>query len=193
VLTPHVTEKMNLDFFSVNETNFLNTGIYNAGFFILNICQDVLDFLNWWKLRLLHFCFVQLERGLFVDQIWLNLVPLYFPNIFVLNNKGFNVAHWNLHERKISFSGNNYFVNEKIPLIFFHFSGLDVNDFNKISKYQNRFTIEERQDLLKLFTDYIKDIPFSPLLSDSLSVNHDVKENRIKLFLNYIIEKVRGK
>jgi hypothetical protein len=81
-------------------------------------------------------------------------VPIYFKGVYILKDPGYNMGHWNLCERKVSVSNSVYFVNEKYPLIFFHFSGFDFNEPQLISKYQTRYDFALRNDLVVLFKDY---------------------------------------
>ncbi len=45
--------------------------------------------------------FIDLKKGLFVDQIWINFVPLFFKKVRIFLHHEYNVAYWNLHERMI--------------------------------------------------------------------------------------------
>lgn len=47
-----------------------------------------------------------------------------------------------------------YLVNESVPLCFFHFSGIDPEDAEQISRNTDRFTLRERPDLRALFASY---------------------------------------
>ena len=153
IITPHSLSGFPIDNRSTSELDILNSGIYNAGFFIVSNSCNGMKFLDWWKIRTLTYCYVDFEKGMFVDQIWLNLVPLYFDGVLVLRNLGYNVAHWNLHERILS-KQDNWYVNDKFKLVFFHFSGFAFDDFTKISKHQNRFTLDSRNDLSEIFMAY---------------------------------------
>jgi lipopolysaccharide biosynthesis glycosyltransferase len=186
VLTPHTITPIPIDNFLVAEQDFLNTGIYNAGFIIMNIGPSVIDFLNWWKERTLNFCFIKLEKGLFVDQIWLNLVPLYFKNVHIIQDLGYNVAHWNLHERKVTVKNGEYYINDKDKLIFFHFSGFDIYNYFEISKYQNRFNLHKRKDLISLFENYKLKIN----IQDNYELDIDNKFDDIQITELNIVQKI---
>ena len=153
VLTPHITTPL-FDGYTPNETDILKTGLYNLGFIALKRSVNVVKFLTWWKSRLKEHCIVDFERGLFVDQIWINFVPIFFDRVFILKHPGYNMAYWNLHERSLSISNNQFTVNEAYPLVFFHFSGYNPEKEYVISKYQNRFNFSNRNDIYKLFRDY---------------------------------------
>jgi hypothetical protein len=99
---------------------------------------------------------MEVNLGMYVDQLWINHVPIYFDRVFVTKHLGLNCAYWNLHERHFSIKNNCYLVNEKFELLFFHFSALNIYDTNNISKSQNRYNLVERTDLVSLVTEYAK-------------------------------------
>ena len=65
-------------------------------------------------------------RGLWTDQKWFNLVPIYFNNVNICKRKGFNTASWNISRRTISRKNGQWLAGGE-RLIFFHFSGYDHN------------------------------------------------------------------
>lgn len=153
VITPHFTTPINDDKFQA-ENDFLNSGLYNLGFLAVKRSIESAGFLDWWADRLSHKAYINFAKGMFTDQLWINFVPLFFKNVKVLTHPGYNTAYWNLHERSLTEKNNNYFVNSTFPLIFFHFSGYDPLKPYILSKYQNRFTFENRKDVLPLFSGY---------------------------------------
>ncbi len=153
VITPHINTPLNEDGFLPNEEIILKAGLYNAGFIAVNNSQNTLDFLSWWKEILLVKCFNNQQKGLFVDQLWLSYVPLFFPSTHVFKNLGYNVAYWNLHERDLSGS-TTYLINKHTKLVFFHFSGYEIYNPDFISKYQNRFNFKSKPLFLPLFEEY---------------------------------------
>ena len=154
ILTPHITEPI-FDAKTPGETDFLNTGLYNLGFIGLKRGVDTFKLLEWWKERLKYYCYIDFEKGLFVDQIWLNFAPIFFKNVFILHDPGYNMAYWNLHERIFSQKEDGqYIVNCESPLVFYHFSGYDFNKIYEISKYQTRTSFMNRPELFDLFNNY---------------------------------------
>lgn len=153
VLTPHFFTPI-LDEYRLNEQDILNAGIYNLGFIAVKRSGELQKFLNWWMSKLKTHCYIKFEYGLFVDQIWINFVPLYFEKVEILRHLGHNVAYWNLHERIVSDSNDKFRINDTFPLVFFHFSGYNTRKTDVISKYQNRFKFEDRKDILPLFQRY---------------------------------------
>lgn len=104
-------------------------GFYNLGFFAANNSSNSLKVLEWWWNQCGTHCFDESHYGSFTDQKWMDLAVKFFPKIKVLENPGYNVAWWNLNERKVSFSNQQFFAQGK-PLIFFHFSSFDENSFS---------------------------------------------------------------
>ena len=131
----------------------LKNGIYNAGFFALKNDEGGMAFLNWWKNRLIDQCYVDLKHGMFVDQKWLNLAPVFFPSVGSLKHPGCNIAYWNLHERTLTKKDNQYFVNER-PLLFFHYSGYSMNQPELISRHQDRTDMKDNPALKEVFALY---------------------------------------
>ena len=78
LLTPHINSPFPIDNKRPFEREMLKNGIYNAGFFALKNDEGGMAFLNWWKNRLIDQCYVDLKHGMFVDQKWLNLAPVFF-------------------------------------------------------------------------------------------------------------------
>jgi hypothetical protein len=152
VLTPHFMSPNDADLGA--ELTLLIAGTYNLGFIAISSTSETRRFLDWWERRCLDMAFDEPRSGLFVDQKWVNLVPIYFRSVGVLDHAGCNVAYWNLHERSIRQDGTNWLVAGDQPLVFFHFSGIDVDGGSRISKYTEQFNLENRPELEALFQEY---------------------------------------
>jgi len=153
ILTPHVLTPIPLDKQTPGEKLFLNYGLYNLGFLALKKSLNTDRFLHWWKERTYAQGYDRPAEGLFTDQLWINLVPIYFPRVKILKHTGYNMAPWNLHERYLQDIGGEFRVGPKNKLIFFHFSGFDLQQ-NKLHKDYSRFHADQRPDLRRLYDDY---------------------------------------
>ncbi len=127
VLTPHqitpdkvTNPRAILD----NEVTSLGFGVYNLGFVAVRKDRTGLDFARWWADRLHDWCHDRRDIGIFVDQKWCDLVPCFFDNVKVLRDPGYNVASWNLSQRKLSFDQHGTIMVNGHPLRFFHFTKL---------------------------------------------------------------------
>ncbi|WP_420240102.1 group 1 glycosyl transferase (plasmid) [Telmatobacter bradus] len=152
VLTPHCTSPNQDDPYA--EIMLLGNGIFNLGFIAVSKSDEAERFLSWWEHRCLTYGYNERWTGLFVDQKWINLVPCYFDSVEILKHLGCNVAYWNLHERVLAKNNSSWVVNDTTPLVFYHFSGVNVDGDTRISKYADQFNLDSRNDLKDLFTEY---------------------------------------
>ncbi|MCE9606158.1 MAG: hypothetical protein K8U03_14775 [Planctomycetia bacterium] len=124
-LTPHLCDpESTLDAVVYNELCALKHGTYNLGFVAVTQHPEGRRFIDWWTKRLEMFCYDDIPNGIFTDQRWVDLAVGFFE-AHVFKHRGYNVAPWNLSQRKVVRDGaGGYSVNGQ-PLRFFHFSGLD--------------------------------------------------------------------
>jgi len=153
LLIPHITSPIEDDGKHMSEIEILMAGTYNLGFIGLSNYDRIQNFLSWWKDRLYKYCYSAPSSGLFVDQKWVDFLPGFIDDVFILRHPGYNVAYWNLHERKLSYNHGSFSVNNH-PIYFFHFSGFLFDDIDRISKYQDRYSLRDFPDLRILFEDY---------------------------------------
>ncbi len=155
VLTPHMRSPF-FDEMSPNDAAILQSGTYNLGFIGLKNGPTSKKLLDWWMTKLYRDCIVDIPNGLFVDQKWIDLVPGFFPDHRIIYSPAYNVAYWNLHERKIRQVDSTWHA-DGTPIAFFHFSGYSPFNPSKLSKHQNRHQLEDYPELKKLVNEY-KDI-----------------------------------
>jgi glycosyltransferase involved in cell wall biosynthesis len=143
VLTPHLLAPMT-DEGHPSELDIRRAGTYNLGFCAVRDTPNTRQYLTWWQGKLQRDCIIAHDRGVFVDQSWVDLAPGLFDNVAILRHPGYNAAYWNLAQRNITRQSDpacSWLVNG-LPLVFFHFSGLNPLDPHKISKHQGRFTLD---------------------------------------------------
>jgi hypothetical protein len=101
----------------------MTDGLYNAGF--LGATSKGLSTLYHWAELCLHACERDKNRGLFVDQAYLNFFPILNPDSKIVYHRGCNVAEWNRFEISRSLDENGDLILDGIyPLVFIHFSNL---------------------------------------------------------------------
>jgi hypothetical protein len=108
------------------------------------------------------------ERGLFVDQIWVTLAPLYFPGFYIERDPGYNMCYWNHFERRLSQKNGRYIVNGEYVLVFYHFSSFDPRHPEVIARRPGMpiFSFADRPDLKSIYEEYAKRL----LAEDFLSI-----------------------
>lgn len=141
VLTPHLLAPVT-DVAKPGELDVRRAGTYNLGFCALRAGDNAIAIVRWWQGKLRRHCIVAFEQGIFVDQSWMDLVPGLFPDVAILRHPGYNVAYWNLAQRPVTGAADDYAVLGE-PLAFFHFSGLNPLAPHTVSKYQDRFTLDD--------------------------------------------------
>ena len=156
LLTPHLTGPLDDDKLP-SELNILVSGSYNLGYIGLRNTADMRQFASWWEKKLYTDCVVDLPRGLFVDQKWMDLAPGMYPGVHIERDPGWNVAYWNLKHREVEAADGDYSVNGE-PLLFFHFSGFS-GDARLLSKHQDRYTKQSAGPAVEaLCADYAREL-----------------------------------
>lgn len=154
LLTPHVLSPIASDGKSPKEQTFLTFGLYNLGFCAARRSEVADRLLDWWSDHLVEDCRYDAANGLFVDQAWMDLAPIFFESVEITRHPGLNLAYWNLHERQLDFRNGAWQVNNQWPLVFYHFSNLAPNGSEAITKAPTRFTLCDRPELQPLFREY---------------------------------------
>jgi len=126
VVTPHLGEPArSIQHIRDNELSTLIHGVFNLGFLAVKNDASGRRFADWWKERLLQFCYDEKSLGLFTDQKWIDLAPAYFDFVKVLRHPGYNIATWNIENRIFSRDENGKLLVNEQEVRFIHFSGFD--------------------------------------------------------------------
>jgi len=207
ILTPHILTPIRPDDYQPHENLFLQHGIFNLGFIGVNSSKDnVKRFLDWWEARILYQCFKIMEGGFFVDQLPVNLVPIFFKKVKLLESYGYNMAPWNLHERKLVKAANGaYSLQDGSPLYFYHFSSYNYKKPKELCKSSySRSNFLNRTDLLNIYQTYHKNlldnrvtffesIPCSLLRTRSRDIQPITLKYKLSFWIRQFIPPVIGK
>ncbi|MEH6604194.1 MAG: hypothetical protein V7711_01315 [Pseudomonadales bacterium] len=118
LLTPHWFTQCLLN--QPDYANNMHHGLYNAGFF--GAAQGSEPILDWWAEQCLLECRRSAKEGFFLDQGYLNLIPIRFDGVRVLKHRGLNVAGWNRAENVRSKKNEEVLINDEYPVVFIHFN-----------------------------------------------------------------------
>ncbi|NHM31133.1 hypothetical protein [Neobacillus terrae] len=153
ILTPHHLEPMDhISEIIRIEENQLRVGSFNMGFIALRRSKEAEQFLKWWNERLYHFCYLDLKRGLFLDQKWIDLAPGLF-RVHILKHSGYNIGNWNLPKRNLYVEKGEKKVNGE-ALCFIHFSGIG----SWFEQYLKEFVKDKGNLLYSLLAEYKQDL-----------------------------------
>ena len=124
-LTPHQVDP-DSDRMAIidNEIASLQYGAFNLGFLAVRNDAEARRFAAWWASRLADWRHDRPDIGVFVDQKWANLIPCFFENAKVVRDPGYNVASWNLSQRKLAITDDGEIKVNRSLLRFYHFTKL---------------------------------------------------------------------
>lgn len=133
VLTPHLLGPLPPGA-QPGEAEIMQSGIFNLGFCAFGNGPESLAFIRWWAGKLHTDCYSAPEKGLFVDQRFVDFAPAFISKLSILRHPGYNVAYWNLARREVTIVEDRFLSNGE-PLIFFHFSGVVPDGRRVLSKH----------------------------------------------------------
>lgn len=165
VLTPHVCEPLGDDGRDPTVLDLNRVGQFNLGFAAFRAGPRTERALRWWEDRCRFDCVVDVENGVFVDQSWANML-VSFLEAKVLRSERYNMAYWNVHQRTLRLEDGR-FVTADGPLVFFHFSSLDLARLGNVSRHQNRVTAAPGTPLREILEQYVRTLAGSPYASCS--------------------------
>lgn len=156
IVTPHSCTYDDSPLNLYYEQGMLTTGVYNLGFLATARSDTTFAFLKWWQRRLQDRCYYDPGSGLFVDQLWVTLAPLYFSGVYVEKDPGYNMCYWNHFERHLSWSNGRYRVNDSHELMFYHFSSYSPEKPDLVTKREKSKPVSfaDRPELKPLYDDY---------------------------------------
>ncbi|MFA6463635.1 MAG: glycosyltransferase [Candidatus Paceibacterota bacterium] len=112
-------------------------GKYNVGWVSFRKDKEGIKASEWWKDRVLEWCFAYFKNGMIGDQHYLNDWTERFENVCVIKNEGADIAPWNVNNLRITFKNEKVFVGNS-PLIFYHFhnfSLINKNSYIPVTAY----------------------------------------------------------
>jgi len=121
-----------------NSEEFLHTyetsGRFNTGFVGCRNSDTARNAVKWWRDRCVKQCpsIPDPINKLFGDQRYVERWLELFEGVHVIENKGANVAVWNIRGYNISSKNDEVYVDNS-PLIFYHFSGFCILNENEFS------------------------------------------------------------
>lgn len=134
---------------TADEQDFLRNfqdGIFNAGFLGAN--QNAIEAMQWWAKACLFKCGRSKRLGIYDDQSYLSMLPLFVEKLKVIRHRGCNVASWNDLECRRTLHGDDVLINDKYPIVFIHFSTKLIERMNQGHDRLLRPYLEEYREKL---------------------------------------------
>jgi len=145
LLTPHLNHVPYLDQVILNDeiAGVMRHGLFNLGFVSFTNTKSGRDVASWWADRLNISSRADYQNGLFTDQKWWDLSQIYFQCTAIVRNDGWNMAAWNINERRLV-SLSPPMLDSGDKLFFFHFSKYPSKDFQlKIQSYPHSKLLDD--------------------------------------------------
>jgi hypothetical protein len=137
-------------------------GIYNVGWISFRRDDNGISCLQWWREKCLEWCYDKIEANRFADQKYLNYWEDLFDGVVVINNKGANLASWNISNCKLQLIDKNVLVDDDL-LIFFH--------FNSVKKVTSSVYTSSMKYSFAVVTPLIRESIFTPYIETVESFN----------------------
>jgi hypothetical protein len=105
-------------------------GRYNTGFMGFRRDKHALQCLDWFRSRLLEWCYSKHENNLWSDQVYVNDWLKRFNQVGVIKSMGVNVTPPMIMGSEVTRDGNFVYVNGD-RLVFYHYSQFGYYDGNE--------------------------------------------------------------
>ncbi|MGJ7913606.1 glycosyltransferase [Neobacillus sp. LXY-1] len=132
-------------------------GVFNTGYMGFKRDDHALECLQWFRQKLIEWCFDKWENGLWSDQVYVNDWTKRFKNVGIIENIGVNltpyIINYRFNESSVIHSGNDIYIdNEKV--IFFHYYGFKYYDGNVFDICN--YVMNQRDEVIKhLYIPYL--------------------------------------
>jgi hypothetical protein len=154
LLTPHLVAPLTGTDAAERERQILLSGVFNIGMVGVSDAGETRRLLEWWAHHTQRHCVHAVGDGVHFEQRWMDLAPSYFDGVDVLRDPTYNVAHWNLPERRVDFVGEVARVEGR-PLRLFRLSGFDPDHPDRPTRYFDRPRMSEIGDAARLYSLYL--------------------------------------
>lgn len=125
--------------FSKYGRKFIKLGRFNVAWISFRRDDQGIRCLKEYREQCLDWCYDYLDGDKYADQKYLDKWPEKYYNLIVIQNKGVNLACWNLGNYTIRKKGGQILVDDD-PLIFYHFAGLkQLNSGNYTTSISSYF------------------------------------------------------
>jgi hypothetical protein len=105
-------------------------GVYNTGFMGFKRDQNALRCLQWFREKLIEWCFDKPEKGRWSDQMYVNDWVTRFVNVGVAGNLGINANLYISSQNTVTKEDDNLYINGD-KLILFHYYGFKYFNGNE--------------------------------------------------------------
>jgi GT2 family glycosyltransferase len=153
LLSPHLLEPLADDGCEPNELAILLAGSSNLGFAAARPTPEVDALLSWWEERLRTGSRLDPTHAMVFDQRWTDLMPGMFASVGLCRDPGVNAGYWRAATSYFEQGDGGVLIDER-PLRTFHFTGFEPERPQRLSKYDNRISLEREPVLAGMCLDF---------------------------------------
>ncbi len=169
----------------------LKYGRFNVGWVTFKNDIEGKKCLKQWMENCLDWCYQKVEKDRFGDQKYLNRWPSLYKNLHIIQNKGANLAIWNIPNYNLSLVENQVFIDNQ-PLIFYHFANIDQISKSTFNTNLSRVFINLKGILLdKVYIPYLKELKSNMIFNDQIIPKKDNHISGLKYFFTILSRKIR--
>jgi hypothetical protein len=155
-------------------------GLYNAGFLMAKKGSE--KALEWWARNCAMKCEQDPEQGLYDDQRYLDILPIYFDGVQVSRHQGCNVARWNRDVCKRQRDQLGAVLCGGDPLVFLHFSPNTIREIQSgkdplLERYLTQFCNDLESFGFLLKTPQPANLALSPVRKIRYSLYNFIKKH----------------
>lgn len=156
VVSSHTFAPFPADGAAPDDLELCLTGHINGGVFLTRRSEKGLAALDWLVACTRYQWFVAPSLGMYADQQWFSSLFYFFrEHTRLIEDRGINVAYWNLHERQLRAENGRIMLATGEPLRLMHFSGFSIPSGGALTKHScRRFDHETELVLARLIRDY---------------------------------------
>jgi len=153
LLTPHLLAPLDDDAREPSELAILLAGTSNLGFAAARATPEVESLLDWWAARLREGSRLRPASGMVYDQRWTDLMHGIWPQVGRWRDPGINAGYWRTATSSFELRDGRPSV-DGVPLRTFHFTGFASESPDRLSKYDNRTSLQHEPALAQICAEF---------------------------------------
>jgi hypothetical protein len=158
--------------FSKYGRQFIKLGVFNVAWISFRRDEQGLDCLSEYRRQCIEWCYDYLDGDKYADQKYLDKWPEKYSRLRVIQNKGVNLACWNIGNYRIEKKDNIIYAGNDV-LVFYHFAGFkQLNPGIYTSSISSYFVRLNNVTKVDIYTVYIR-----KLMSNT--VNQDITKKTV--------------
>lgn len=163
------------------ENDFVPYGYYCTSLQCFRNNKNGRNILGYWNKQSLEWCSHTPENGKFGEQKYLDEWRINYEKVREIANIGTNIAPWNVQKYDLSLKGKQVVINNKYPIIYYHYHSFRMNLQNyeyiitgdRNLKYPIPSEVIELiyKPYIKMITEIVKQLKDIPVYKEYTEIN----------------------